>query len=71
MDRFVAEKMRVETALLEIERQRAKLMIISANAQSLRDHAATSITGIKTVTAESETAMTAVRETLSVRPPSR
>lgn len=38
-DPFAAERMRVRTALLEIERQKVKLLITKEIARNLRDHA--------------------------------
>jgi hypothetical protein len=52
MDRFAHEEMRVQTALLEIERQRVKLLILSANADRLREHAAATCADIDAVKAE-------------------
>ena len=42
MDRFAHEKMRVETARLETERQKAKFLIVAENASALFKHAAAS-----------------------------
>ena len=39
MDRLAHEKMRVRTALLEIERQKVKLLITKEMARKLQDHA--------------------------------
>jgi len=39
MDRFVQEQIRVQTALLEFERQRVKLLISSGNAIALKQYA--------------------------------
>jgi hypothetical protein len=61
MERFAHEKLRVQAALLEIERQKAKLMIVTERANGLQAHAADSIEGIKTITAETEIVLTAVR----------
>jgi hypothetical protein len=53
MDRFAHEEMRVQTALLEIERQRVKLLILTANADRLREHARATCADIAIVKAES------------------
>jgi len=52
MDRFAHEEMRVQTALLEIERQRVKLLILTANANRLREHAIATCADIDAVKAE-------------------
>ena len=45
--------MRVQTALLEIERQRVKLLILLANAQELREYAVAARAEIDAVKGES------------------
>ena len=67
MDRFAHEKMRVETARLETERQKAKFLIVAENASALFKHAAASAADLTVITAESETAV-ARRERPDDRP---
>jgi hypothetical protein len=57
MDRFAHEKMRVETARLETERQKAKFLIVAENASALFKHAAASAADLTVITAESEAAV--------------
>jgi len=67
MDRFAHEKMRVETARLETERQKAKFLIVAENASALFKHAAAAAADLTIITAESEAAV-ARRERPDDRP---
>jgi hypothetical protein len=53
--------MRVTKALLETERQKVKLLITTANAVVLREHAAASIEDFETIKAESQAVVAASR----------
>ena len=61
MERFAHEKLRAQAALLEIERQKAKLMIVIERASGLQAHAAVSIEDIKVITAETDIVLAALR----------
>ena len=61
MERFGREKLRVQAALLEIERQKAKLLIVTERASGLQAYAAVSIEGIKTITAETDIVVASLR----------
>jgi hypothetical protein len=52
MDRFVHETMRVQTAVLERDRQTAKLLILSDRANALRTHAIDTFDRLTMITTE-------------------
>ena len=59
MDRFSAEKLRVTDALMEAERQMAKILITSEKAIDLRAHALASIESFRAVRSETIAAVVA------------
>ena len=52
MDPLVQEKMRVRTALLEIERQKVKLLISTEAAKKLHEHARATCADLAIITAQ-------------------
>ena len=68
MDRFSAEKLRVTDALLETERQKAKILITSEKALDLRAHALASIESFRAVRSESEAPLDASQRKRHLRP---
>ncbi len=52
MDPLVQEKMRARTALVEIERQKVKLLIATEAAKKLREHARATCADLTIITAQ-------------------
>ena len=69
-DLFAHENMRVETALLEIERQKVKLLIVTGNAIALRRYALSAVADLEIIKAETDAALAGAQRAMCPLTPS-